>query len=66
MPDDDVPVPADLAAAFDEPTRRAFDRLPPIHRRQWLQWIDEARQPQMRALRIGRTVESLRREDALA
>lgn len=65
MPDDHVPVPADVSAAFDEPTRRAFDRLSPVHRRQWLQWIEEVRKPEMRALRIGRAVESLRSQDAL-
>ena len=65
MPDD-VAVPDDLAAAFDAPTRRVFDRLSPSHRRQWLQWIDEIKKPETRAARIGRTVESLRPQDALA
>lgn len=65
MPDDAVAVPADLAAAFDERTRRVFDQLPPSHRRQWLQWIDESKKPETRAARIGRTVDSLRPEAAL-
>ncbi len=65
MPDD-VAVPDDLAAAFDARTREVFDHLPPSHRRQWLQWIDETRKPETRAMRIGRTVESLRPQDALA
>ena len=64
MPEDDLPVPEDLAAAFDAPVREAFDQLPRSHRRQWLQWIDEFNKPTTRAARIGHTVEFLRRQHA--
>lgn len=56
----EVPVPDDLAAAFDEPVRSAFDALAHCHRKEWVRWVDQARKPETRAARIERTVESLR------
>lgn len=51
------PIPADLtaalkaAAAFD-----AFDALPPSHRREHINAIDEAKKPETRARRIENCV----------
>jgi hypothetical protein len=56
----EVPVPEDLAAAFDEPVRSAFDALAYTHRKEWVRWVEEARKPETRTARIQKTVESLR------
>ncbi len=54
--------PADLASALagDETVALVWDRLAPSHRQQYLNWIDEAKQPDTRAKRIAETVERLR------
>ena len=56
----EVPVPEDLAAAFDERVRSAFDALAYSHRKEWVRWVEEARKPETRTARIEKTVESLR------
>ena len=56
----EVPVPDDLAAAFDEPVRATFDALAYSHRKEWVRWVDEAKKPETRTARIDKTVESLR------
>jgi hypothetical protein len=57
-----VDVPADLAAALgDGGARTAFDALSYSHRRQYVQWIDEAKRPETRARRIAETIERLTR-----
>jgi hypothetical protein len=56
----EVPVPDDLASAFDEPTRARFDALAFSHRKEWVRWVTEAKKPETRAVRIEKTVESLR------
>ena len=56
----EVPVPDDLAAAFDEPARTTFDGLAYTHQKEWVRWVEEARKPETRAARIEKTVESLR------
>lgn len=54
-------VPADLAAALarDAKARRFFDGLTPSHRREYLEWILEAKRPETRAKRLATTVEWL-------
>jgi uncharacterized protein YdeI (YjbR/CyaY-like superfamily) len=51
-------VPDDLAAALAAvpAAARAFAALPPSHRREYLNWIAEAKKPQTRATRIAKTV----------
>ncbi len=63
------PLPADLAPdlaealAADPATALAFGRLPPSHRREHLKYIDEAKKPETRRLRIARTVGRLKEAD---
>jgi uncharacterized protein YdeI (YjbR/CyaY-like superfamily) len=57
---EDLTVPDDLAAAFDEPARARFDALAYTHQKEWVRWVEEAKKPETRAARIEKTVESLR------
>jgi hypothetical protein len=56
----EVPLPDDLAAAFDEPVRSTFDALAYSHRKEWVRWVEEAKKPETRTARIEKTVTSLR------
>ena len=56
----EVALPDDLAAAFDDDVRAFFDGLAPSHRKEWVRWVEEAKKPETRAARVGKTVESLR------
>lgn len=59
MPAEPAPdIPADLTAALSaEPAAdRAFRALPPSHRREYLDWISEAKRPDTRARRVAGTV----------
>ena len=57
-----VSVPADLAAAFrdDAPARAGFDSLSYTHRREYVDWIQEAKRAETRARRVAATVERVR------
>ena len=57
-----VEVPADLAEALaaDPEAAEAFDRLSFTHRREYVNWITEARRPETRARRVAGTVERVR------
>jgi len=57
-----VEVPRDLRAAFDrEPeSARAFDRMSFTHRREYVEWVEEAKRPETRARRVAGTVERVR------
>ncbi|MDE0288699.1 MAG: YdeI/OmpD-associated family protein [bacterium] len=57
----DGSTPEDLAAALDsEPEARdAFRRLPPSHRREYLDWIGEAKRLDTRHRRIEKTIRML-------
>jgi hypothetical protein len=52
-----VRVPKDLASALDEQTRAAFDRMSYTHRREYVEWIQEARRAETRQRRIAKAVE---------
>lgn len=52
-----VRVPKDLASALDEQTRAAFDRMSYTHRREYVEWIEEAKREETRQRRIAKTVE---------
>jgi Bacteriocin-protection, YdeI or OmpD-Associated/Domain of unknown function (DUF1905) len=57
-----VEVPGDLAEALaaDPEAAGAFDRLSFTHRREYVNWITEARKPETRARRVAGTVERVR------
>ncbi|NUO64422.1 MAG: hypothetical protein HOQ11_14090 [Gemmatimonadaceae bacterium] len=53
--------PADLAALLKKhaKARATFDRFPPSHRREYIQWITEAKRPETREKRLAQTIEWL-------
>ena len=57
----EVAVPADLsqALAASEPAGSFFAGLPYSHRKEWVRWIEEAKQSQTRQSRISRAIELL-------
>ena len=56
-----VEVPVDLADALAEGGMRAtFDGLSYTHRKEYVEWIEEAKRERTRATRVQRTVELLR------
>ncbi len=57
-----VRVPADLRAALSaEPeAKKAFSALSFTHRREYVEWVEEAKRPETRARRIAGTVERVR------
>jgi hypothetical protein len=57
-----VEVPADLRAALreDADAKAAFAKLSYTHRREYVDWIEEAKRPETRARRIAGTVERVR------
>jgi uncharacterized protein YdeI (YjbR/CyaY-like superfamily) len=58
-PKPELPAPDDLRAAFDaEPKAAAtFDAFPPSCRREYVEWVVEAKRPETRAKRIAQAVE---------
>jgi Bacteriocin-protection, YdeI or OmpD-Associated/Domain of unknown function (DUF1905) len=57
-----VEVPTDLAQALaaDGAAEAAFDKLSYTHRREYADWIAEAKRPATRARRVAETVEQVR------
>jgi hypothetical protein len=57
-----VEVPTDLAEALaaDHAARAGFDKLSYTHRREYVQWIAEAKRPATRARRVAETVDRVR------
>jgi uncharacterized protein YdeI (YjbR/CyaY-like superfamily) len=55
-----VKLPGDLAAALDAPARASFDALSLTHRREYVQWIEEAKREQTRERRVAKAVVMLR------
>jgi Bacteriocin-protection, YdeI or OmpD-Associated/Domain of unknown function (DUF1905) len=56
-----VRVPNDLARALaDADARDAFARLSFTHRREYVEWVQEAKRPETRRRRIEQTVERVR------
>ncbi|HKN96714.1 MAG TPA: YdeI/OmpD-associated family protein [Pseudonocardiaceae bacterium] len=58
----EVTVPADLAAALDaDPVaRRVFDGLSYSHKQRYVLSVEDAKTPQTRQRRIGKTIETLK------
>lgn len=52
-----VRVPKDLADALDDETRAAFDRMSYTHRREYVEWINEAKREETRRRRVAKAVE---------
>ena len=54
-------VPADLAAALrgNAAARRTFEGFPPSHRREYVEWLEEAKREETRAKRLAQTIEWL-------
>ncbi len=57
-----VEVPPDLAEALDGDAgaRAAFDRMSYTHRREYVEWVADAKRPATRARRVAETVERVR------
>jgi Bacteriocin-protection, YdeI or OmpD-Associated/Domain of unknown function (DUF1905) len=57
-----VRLPPDLreALAGDAEAKKAFAKLSYTHRREYVEWIEEAKRPETRARRIAGTVERVR------
>jgi hypothetical protein len=57
-----VAVPKDLKAALaeDEDAKKTFARMSFTHRREYVDWIEEAKRPETRARRVVATVERVR------
>jgi Bacteriocin-protection, YdeI or OmpD-Associated/Domain of unknown function (DUF1905) len=57
-----VEVPEDLEAALarDKDARSAFEGLSFTHRREYAEWIEEAKRPETRARRVAETLERVR------
>jgi uncharacterized protein YdeI (YjbR/CyaY-like superfamily) len=53
----EIPVPHDLQIElYDDPeAAAAFAALPPAHRREYIDWILEAKRPETRARRVEET-----------
>lgn len=62
-----VRVPRDLATALaeDEDAKAAFEKLSFTHKREYVEWIEEAKRPETRARRIAGTVDRVRQGSAL-
>lgn len=54
-----LPVPADLKAALARSKKAgaAFKAFPPGQRREYIEWITEAKRPETRAKRVAQTIE---------
>jgi uncharacterized protein YdeI (YjbR/CyaY-like superfamily) len=50
-------VPDDLAAVLSTEARSFFDDFSPSHRREYLEWITEAKRPETRAKRVAQAAE---------
>jgi uncharacterized protein YdeI (YjbR/CyaY-like superfamily) len=60
-PKAEIPVPDDLSAALEQnpAARTVFESFAPSHRREYLEWITEAKRPETRERRVAQTLEWL-------
>jgi len=60
----ELPVPEELAAALalkkNGKAKEAFEAFPPSHRREYIEYVAEAKRPETRARRVAQTVEQLK------
>ena len=63
-----LPVPPDLQTALNEhpKARKAFENFAPGHRRQFIQWYDAAKSPDVRRRRLDRALDILLERAALS
>ncbi|MGN3973346.1 YdeI/OmpD-associated family protein [Tsuneonella sp. SYSU-LHT278] len=59
VPRPELPIPDDLGAALSPAARANLEGLAPSHRREYLEWIDDAKRPETRAKRIAQAAEWL-------
>jgi len=59
-----IPQDVQTGLAANDAARRRFESLPPSHRREYLQWIGEAKRPATRQRRIEGMIERLVKETA--
>jgi uncharacterized protein YdeI (YjbR/CyaY-like superfamily) len=59
---DALPDDVRAALATDDAARERFEQLPPSHRREYVDWITEAKKVETRQRRIAKTLEKLREE----
>ncbi|MEV4054486.1 YdeI/OmpD-associated family protein [Amycolatopsis sp. NPDC049688] len=45
---------------MSEPPAARFEALPPSHRREYVQWVAEAKRPETRVSRVEKTIARLR------
>ena len=57
---DDIPADVNAAMAADGAAYAAFLTLPPSHRREYLNWIGEARRAETRERRIAGMIDRLK------
>ncbi len=57
----EVEVPPDLASAFDDEARAAFERMSYSHRKDYVDWVEEAKRQETRERRVAKAVEQIRR-----
>ncbi|MCW5714509.1 MAG: YdeI/OmpD-associated family protein [Bauldia sp.] len=57
---DDIPADVNAAMAADSAAYAAFLALPPSHRREYLNWIGEARRTETRTRRIAGMIDRLK------
>lgn len=57
----DVAVPVDLAdaLALDQQARDFFQTLAYSHRKEWVRWIEDAKKPETRTIRLTATLDAL-------
>ena len=60
-PKPELPTPDDLRAALDSNAKAAatFEGFPPSCRREYVEWVTEAKRPETRAKRVAQTIEWL-------
>lgn len=59
IPKPELAVPDDLSAALSAAARATLDAFAPSHRREYIEWIVEAKRPDTRAKRIAQAAEWL-------
>ena len=59
VPRPELPVPAELAAALakNKKARANFEAFPPSHKREYNEWIGEAKREETRAARVAQAIE---------
>ena len=62
-----LPVPKDLAAALakSKKAKLAFDAMSPSHRKEYMEWVGDAKKDETRLRRIEKTVAQLKEKKAL-